>query len=273
MVPQIPTFIDPVTLQDVVRAELKVDVGSNLSFKLKIENNGTRPLTAVTVRVFDNYLDDKGQQVSWNFFNYTSPPIAVGDRFNVGEKPYTETNPPLFWYANVTGEHTLEFKIFFDDQSERNNDLASVHIVVEAEVTEPSIPISTSMLGIIIAVVIAVVIVAAYVFALRRKPQVDADLYSSIYGADFEDEAMADTEAAPAAEAGPALTAEQQALYGDDYVAEGEGDYEDGEYEDGEYAEGEYAEGEYDEEYYEGDYDEATDADYEETNSKEVTKE
>jgi uncharacterized membrane protein len=267
MVPQIPTFIDLVTLQDVVRAELKVDVGSNLSFKLKVENKGTRPLTSVVVRVFDNYVDEKGQQVRWNFFNYSTPPIAVGDRFVVGEKPYTDTNPPLYWYANVAGGHTIEFRIFFEHQSMRDNDLATVNVTVEAKPTDGPVAISTSMLSIIIVVVIAVVIVAGYVFALRRKPQVDADLYSSIYGADFEDEVMADTEAAPAAEAGPALSPEQQALYGDDYVAEGEGDYEDDEYEDGEYAEGDY-----DEEYYEGDYDEATDADYEEANSKEVTK-
>jgi hypothetical protein len=80
------------------------------------------------------------------------------------------------------------------------------------------------VLGLIVAVVIAVVIVSSYVFVLKRKPQVDADLYSSIYGGDFLDEGpVPGEEAAPAAE-GAGLTPEQEALYGDDYGVEG-GDY------------------------------------------------
>ena len=83
--------------------------------------------------------------------------------------------------------------------------------------------------------------VAGYVFALRRKPPVDADLYSSIYGADFEDDTMVG-DVTVAAEAAAPMTAEEQALYGDDYGTEGESAEDD-----------EYAEGEYDQEYYEGD--------------------
>jgi len=291
LVPPIPTFIDPVA-GDVVRAELSIQPVSNLSFKLKIENNGTRPLSGVTVRIFDNYVDKKGQDQRWNFFNYTTPPIAVGDRFIVGERPFTPTNPPLYWWANVTGEHVLEFKIFYNSQSVVTNDISTINITVEQENVDEEILGGTTLIGIIIAVAVAAIIVVGYVFALRRKPQVDADLYSSIYGADFEDTAMAaDTAAAPAA---TGLTAEQQALYGDDYVegeyaegeyaegdydydyeegeyaegdydyAEGEyeyeeGEYAEGEYAEGEYAEGEYAEGEYAEEYYEGDSEEPSD--------------
>jgi uncharacterized membrane protein len=343
LVPPIPTFIDPKT-GDVVRAEIKVDESSNLSFKLKVENNGTRPLGTVTVRIFDNYVDDKGAQVRWNFFNYTTPPIAVGDRFIVGERPFTPTNPPVYWWANKTGNHILEFKVFFNDQSEKGNDVSQINITVEAETVNDGGPIDTALTGIIIAIAVAAIIVVGYVFALRRKPQVDADLYSSIYGADFEDDAMGGDVTAPAAAEEAGLSEEQQALYGEDYgteaadgeydydydyddgeyaegeyaegeyaegeYAEGEYEYAEGEYAEGEYAEGEYAdgeyaegepaaeategqpaaeategqpaaepaegevaEGEYDEEYYEGDYDEATDADYEEDNSQEVTKE
>jgi uncharacterized membrane protein len=274
-VPPIPTFIDKKT-GDVVRAELNEDEGSNLSFKLKIENNGTRPLSSVTVRIFDNFVDDKGQQVRWNFFNYTTPPIAVGDRYIVGDRPYSETNPPLYWWANVTGDHILEFKVYYDAQAEQTNDVSFVNVSVKAQVDGTDSVVDTAYLGIIIAIAVAAIIVVGYVFALRRKPQVDSDLYSSIYGADFEDEAMAmDAGAAPAAEE-TGMTAEQQALYGEDYGTEGEYedgeyDYEDGEYdyEDDEYEDGEYAEGEYDEEYYEGEYDEDTDADYEEEYSEE----
>ncbi len=291
LVPPIPTFIDDTG--DVVRAEISVDQKANLSFKLKVENNGTRPLSSVTVRVFDNYVDANGEQIRWNFFNFTTPPIAVGDRFIVGERPFTETNPPLYWWANKTGNHILEFKIFFNHQAQTTNDVSYINVTVEAEKVDDGNVVDTALTGIIIAIAVAAIIVVGYVFALRRKPQVDADLYSSIYGADFEDEAMAADAGAPAAAADAGMTAEQQALYGDDYgeAAEGEYEYEDGEYdydyedgeyeyedgeyeyEDGEYAEGEYAEGEYDEEYYEGEYDESTDADYEEEYSEEKSAE
>jgi len=82
------------------------------------------------------------------------------------------------------------------------------------------------------------------VFVLRAKPEVDKDLYSSIYGADFEEgapplESYATGEAAEAAPAGPALTPEQQALYGDDYggaegADEGDEGYDAGDYDEGE---------------------------------------
>jgi len=58
---------------------------------------------------------------------------------------------------------------------------------------------------------------------LRRKPVVDKDLYSSIYGADFEEAAPVMEAEAPAAAAAAALTPEQQALYGGDYGTEGGG--------------------------------------------------
>jgi len=244
-VPSIPTFIDP-DVGDVVRSEINVQPKSNMSFKMKIENNGTRPLSAVTVRVFDNYYENN-VLVTWNFFNFTTPPIAVGDRYIVGERPFSPTNPPLYWWANRSGDHNLVFKIFYEDQATVTNDMSDLNVTVEKEATTSGgITENAYLLGTIIAVVIAVVIVAGYVFALRRKPQVDADLYSSIYGGDFEDEVIADvpTEAAP--DAGPAMSPEQQALYGEDYSEDGadydydddddyDYDYEDDDYEDGDY--------------------------------------
>ena len=161
----------------------------------------------------------------------------------MGERPYTETNPPLYWWANISGKHDLEFKVFLNDQSEKDNDISSIIIDVAEETVEGDPIIDVAYLSIIVAVAICVVIVAGYVFALRRKPQVDADLYSSIYGADFEDDGMAG-DVTVAAETAAPMTAEEQALYGDDYDTEGESaevEYEDenGEYEDDEYVEGE----------------------------------
>ncbi|MCJ2541254.1 MAG: hypothetical protein LN414_08300, partial [Candidatus Thermoplasmatota archaeon] len=198
--------------------------------------------STVIVRVFDNYNDSKGQKVRWNFFNYSTPPIAVGDRVIVGVRPYTETNPPLFWWANISGIHTIEFKVFLNDQSEKGNDISSIIIDVAEKPEDTRPPIDVAYLSIIIAVAICAVIVAGYVYALRHKPEVDADLYSSIYGADFEDDVMGRDLPVDADAEAPPMTPEEQALYGDDYDTEGEvaeSEVAEGEYEDGEYVEGE----------------------------------
>jgi len=241
MVPPIPTYIDPKT-GDVVRAELSVEIESNLSFKLKVENNGTNPLNNVTVKIYDTYMDEDDQMVRWNFFNFSTPPIAVGDRFIVGERPFTPANPPLYWFGNKPGDHVLEFRVIYDHQSERTNDISYVNISVTEKDLGDTTTIDSAFMSIIIAIAVAAIIVVGYVFALRRKPAVDADLYSSIYGADFEDDAMAGDVTVEAAPVDSGLSPEQEALYGEDYgteAAEGEYDY------DYEYAEGEYAEGEY----------------------------
>ena len=202
----------------MVRAELSVEPRSNLSFKLKIENNGTKAMPAVLVRVFDNY-EKQGDVIRWNFFNFTTPPIAVGDRYIVGERPFSASNPPLYWYANISGTHTLEFKVFFDHQSTAGNDLATINVTVEKEKGgSDTVVENPAFLGGIVAIVVAVLIVAGYVMVLRRKPQVDADLYSSIYGADFEEEAMAGPAEEAPVEADTGLTPEQEALYGEDYA-------------------------------------------------------
>ncbi|MCK5251365.1 MAG: hypothetical protein KAQ96_00390, partial [Thermoplasmata archaeon] len=127
-VPEIPTYIDP-DVGDVVRSEVNVLPETNLSFKLKIENNGTRPLSTVTVRVYDNYYENN-ELVTWNFFNFTTPPIAVGDRFIVGERPFTDRNPPLKWWANRSGNHSLEFWVYHPYQSDTTNDLSRLNVTV-----------------------------------------------------------------------------------------------------------------------------------------------
>ena len=129
MVPPIPTFIDPT---GIARIDLEMEFGLERVFKLKIENTGTYPVNNVLVRVFDNYMED-GEWVQWNFFNFTTPPIAVGDRFIVGERPYSESNPPLTWWANRSGEHMLEFRVYLPYQSDTTNDVAKLNIAVRGE--------------------------------------------------------------------------------------------------------------------------------------------
>ncbi|MCK4970532.1 MAG: hypothetical protein KAS77_08395, partial [Thermoplasmata archaeon] len=134
-VPSIPTFIDP-NCGDVMRGELSITPGTDMSFKIKVENNGTLPTGPVLVRVFDNYVVD-GRQVRWNFFNFTTPSIAVGDRYIVGERPFTPSNPPLFWPTDVSADHHLEFRVFLDHQSNTENDVAYFNVSVQAKYPHP----------------------------------------------------------------------------------------------------------------------------------------
>ncbi len=242
-VPPIPTYVSA-DGTDTVQSEIKVNEGANMSFKLRVENSGTRFINGVLVKIYDVYFDAKTKQtVRWNFFNFTTSPIAVGDKYVVGERPYTATNPPVFWFANVSGPHTIEFQITYDFQSLNTNDVSSVNVTVAEKPEPPPFITGAAAYGLIIAIVVAVIIAVAYVFVLRAKPEVDKDLYSSIYGADFEEAAPPvetyATGGAPEAAAGPALTPEQQALYGDDYGGAEGGDATDDGYDDGEYDEGE----------------------------------
>jgi len=127
MVPRIPVYYET---WDVVRSTMELDQFQNLSLKLKVENNGTRPLRGVEVKAFDIYMDG-GVEVRWNFFNFTTPPIPVGDRFIVGERPFVGGNPPLYWWSNVSGEHTLEFRVYYPYQSKTDNDVSRLDVYVE----------------------------------------------------------------------------------------------------------------------------------------------
>ncbi len=217
-VPETPIYMDPKT-GDVVRSELRVETKANLSFKLRVENSGTKPIQTAIVKVYDNYLDDEGELVRWNFFNASTPPIAVGDKYIVGEKPYSRANPPLYWWANVSGDHTLEFRVFYDYQSTTANDVSNINVTVEKQKEESDILTKNPVfLSVVIAIVVAAVVAGGYVVVLRREPRVDADLYSSIYGADFtEEEVMPEAMEEEVAEEGPSLSPEQMALYGEDY--------------------------------------------------------
>lgn len=162
MVPPIPTLIDP-KCGDIVRAGIELDVGEEMSFKLKVENAGTVPVRDVLVRVYETYLDKSGKRVSKNFFNFTTPHIAVGDRFIVGERPFTNTNPPILWRPERTGNHTLVFRIFYPHQSNTTNDVSRLNVTVlgievaEREDTGFDLPpFRWTIIGILIAVLVSV---------------------------------------------------------------------------------------------------------------------
>jgi uncharacterized membrane protein len=127
-VPPIPTYIDP--NGGIVRNLIVLEKGMNKTLKLKIHNNGTRPLNGVEVKGFDIY-DVDGEEIRWNFFNFTSPTIPVGQTFTVGERPFTPTNPPLVWWGNRSGNHTLEFRVYYPYQSCTTNDISRLNLTVE----------------------------------------------------------------------------------------------------------------------------------------------
>jgi uncharacterized membrane protein len=213
-VPPVPTYNDVVGGVTVM-PELTVDVRENLTFSLRVDNAGTKPVPSVLVRVYDVYLED-GQLVRWNFFNLTTPPIAVGDKFVVGEGPFSEGDPPMSWTATVPGEHTLEFRVFLDHQSRADDDVASVVVTVK----EPPIPPRTiygqSWVIALAAVATAILVAIGYVMVMRRKPKVDKDLYGSIYGSDFEEEDPSQGPELDRVAMMPSETQEQIALYGQD---------------------------------------------------------
>ena len=186
-VPSVPTYNDVVS-GVTVRPELTVDAREDLTFSLRVDNAGTKPVPSVLVRVYDVYLED-GQLVRWNFFNLTTPPIAVGDRFVVGEGPFSEDDPPLSWMASVPGEHTLEFRVFLDHQSRADDDVASVVVTVKEPPTPPKTIYGRSWAIVMVVVAAAILVAVGYTMVLRRRPTVDKDLYGSIYGSDFEEEA------------------------------------------------------------------------------------
>jgi hypothetical protein len=164
MVPPIPTYIDPHT-GDVVRAELQMNEGSTFPIKLKIENNGTLPVAHVSVRAFDIHTDENGNKVWWNFFNYSTPYIDVGDRFIVGERPFTEWNPPIHWPAQNPGTHTIRLVVYLPYQSDNSNDVSMINITVirhPPPIEEsPEIPIRMDIMAVLIGGAVTFVVAVA----------------------------------------------------------------------------------------------------------------
>jgi hypothetical protein len=158
MIPPIPTYVDRYS---PLRIQARADQGDNCSFKLKVENNGTRPLDGVEVKVFEVFWLN-GREVRWNFFNFTTPTIAVGDRYIVGERPFNADNPPLHWLAKEPGNHTFRFQIYYPHQSNTDNDVALLNLTV-FEVPEHEVDdgfrlpdIRWTVIGILVIVMVSV---------------------------------------------------------------------------------------------------------------------
>jgi hypothetical protein len=64
------------------------------------------------------------------FFNLTTPPIAAGGVFTINGDPYTSVVELTYWWANVTGNHTLEFVAYCSFQSDSSDDVSRVNVTV-----------------------------------------------------------------------------------------------------------------------------------------------
>jgi uncharacterized membrane protein len=129
-VPPVPTYLHP-TEGPIVMAAITVSPGTDVAFTLDVINKGTLPVDSVKLRWLDNY-EVEDSSVSWNFFNVTVGPIAVGDHIVVGEGPFTEGNPELVWRASSPGVHVLEFRVSCQGQTEGANDVSTVTVNVRA---------------------------------------------------------------------------------------------------------------------------------------------
>ncbi len=192
--PAIPTLVlmedDGPVMNDVVRAELVVDGGEALSFKVVVENKGTKAQLPVTVRCFDTLVVE-GEAVRWNFLNLTTPPIAVGDRYILGERG----SNPIHWVAGLEGVHLLEFKVFAEHQANGANDVSRVSVTVREDQVVPEPPIGNHlMLGVLAAIAIGSIIALGFLHVHRRRPRFDRDLYASIYCEDLDGEGYSDYE-------------------------------------------------------------------------------
>ena len=128
-VPPIPTLLDPI-LGDVVQSSIEIQLGSDLSFSLTIKNNGTIDLEGVPVRIIDKYEveDIPVENIILNFF---TPRINIGEEYIVGRQPFTDKEPALIWSANVTGRHTLVFRVGYDHQFFTSNDESIITVIVK----------------------------------------------------------------------------------------------------------------------------------------------
>jgi uncharacterized membrane protein len=135
---------------------------------LNVKNDGTKPLSTVQVRVYDSFVED-GRTVRWNFFSHNISRIDVGDTYYFAHIGHSMMDPAIRWWANVTGQHTIEFRVSYQYQSNTTNDVT----YIELYVVEASPPPSTALLSLFLAsgvvLFIAAIIIAAVLFAKRRR--------------------------------------------------------------------------------------------------------
>jgi len=103
---------------------------TGVSLRLRVTNLGTRPVGPVLIRAYDVHTVD-GQVVRWNFLNITTPQIHGDGTLLLGaQQNGSDAGQQVIWWANVTGQHTLEFRAFLDNQNDTSNDLSTADVIV-----------------------------------------------------------------------------------------------------------------------------------------------
>ncbi len=139
--PAVPTYVDPedgpVTIPKIVIA-----LGTEMEFEIVVTNTGSRALPTVFIKGFDNYIKD-GEPTRVNFYNLSTPPIDVGETYRIWSGPNGDSTDRIAWLSHTSGDHVLEFMLFFDHQSDVTNDRCSVNISVN---DPPELTINTTSL-------------------------------------------------------------------------------------------------------------------------------
>ena len=143
-----------------VRQDISVEEHARLVFSLEVTNAGTRELPSVLVHGYDSFSQD-GRTSRQLFFNFTTPPIAAGGEYTINGDPYTSVVELTYWWANVTGSHTIEFVAYANFQSNTGNDVSRVDVTVSpAEAARRGLLDARAAAAILAASVAIILIVA-----------------------------------------------------------------------------------------------------------------
>jgi len=187
---------------------------------LNVANTGTRPLSSVQVRVYDSYVQN-GRTVRWNFFSHNISGVEVSATYFFSHFEGSTNDPAIHWWANVAGRHTLEFRVFYDHQSNATNDVAYLELIV-VKATPPASPSLMPLFFVFSLVLFFVAIVFAAVLFIKRRARREPTPLPEIWvdPASFA-RALPPFEPVPDRVAlMPPATREQVALYGQDLDGE-----------------------------------------------------
>jgi hypothetical protein len=171
-----------------VRPDITVEEHARLVFSLEVTNTGTRELPSVLVRGYDSFSQN-GRTSRLVFFNLTTPPIAAGRGYTINGDPYTSVVELTYWWANVTGNHTIEFVAYSNFQSNTSNDVSKVIVTVTpAKPTGGGLtPAQAAVVFVVPSVAIIIVVTGLLWRRMRREanpPPREGDPVAPLDGAE-----------------------------------------------------------------------------------------
>lgn len=139
--PAVPTYVDPVD-GPVTIAKIVIASGTEMVFEIVVTNTGSMALPTVYIKGFDNYIKD-GEPMRVNFYNLSTPPIDLGETYRIWSGPNGDSVERIAWHSHTSGDHVLEFVLYFDHQSDVTNNRCSVNITVN---DPPELTVNTTSL-------------------------------------------------------------------------------------------------------------------------------